>query len=359
MAVTSRAFLFIPDITGFTTFVGATEIEHSRHIITELLELIINSDQLGLVVSEIEGDAVFSYRKDPIPSIHAIIEQCKTTFIQFHNHLRRYESERICRCGACETAVNLSLKFVAHQGPVESIRIGDREKLHGMDVILAHRLLKNSIQQGDYILFTNKFEMSGLSSQSPDLDWCHVETGTDSYDVIGRVGYSFISLAPLHQEVADPDPVTVPGLGPGKFSLSESIHAPVDRIYENFTDFNKRVQWNEEIREIILRNEKINKAGAMHTCLVGSQSLDIESLGRLESGDRIIYGERLAHFRGLQDILTIYTFDRRKDETVITVDLDFSSRSLLSKIFRPVIKAMFLKQTRKGLQKLKQISEKM
>jgi hypothetical protein len=357
MAGNSQAFLFIPDITGFTSFVGATEIEHSQHIITELLELIINADQLGLVVSEIEGDAVFSYRRDSIPSVNAIVEQCEKTFIRFHNHLRRYESERICRCGACETAVNLSLKFVAHQGPVESIKIRDHEKLHGMDVILAHRLLKNSIPHGEYILLTNKLEPSGLSSQLADKSWFHLESGTDTYDGIGDVGYSFISLAPLHQDVSDPDPITIPGLGPDKLSLSETIHAPVGRIYENFTDFNKRVQWNEEIREIILRNEQINKAGALHTCLVGSQSLDIESIGRVESGDRIIYGERLGHFRGLQDILTIYTFDRRKDETVITVDLDFKPRSVLSKILRPVIKAMFLKQTRKGLKKLKQISE--
>ena len=34
-----QAIILIPDISGFTDFTGATEIDHAAHIITELLEL--------------------------------------------------------------------------------------------------------------------------------------------------------------------------------------------------------------------------------------------------------------------------------------------------------------------------------
>ena len=34
-----ESLLYIPDISGFTEFVHQTEIEHSRHIVSELLEL--------------------------------------------------------------------------------------------------------------------------------------------------------------------------------------------------------------------------------------------------------------------------------------------------------------------------------
>jgi len=54
------ALFFIPDISGYTKFINETEINHSTHIITELLEIIISSNILDLKVSEIEGDAVFS-----------------------------------------------------------------------------------------------------------------------------------------------------------------------------------------------------------------------------------------------------------------------------------------------------------
>ncbi|MEM6380660.1 MAG: DUF2652 domain-containing protein, partial [Bacteroidota bacterium] len=55
--------LFIPDISGFTRFVKTTERNHSRHIISELLELLIDENDIGLTVAEIEGDAILFYKE--------------------------------------------------------------------------------------------------------------------------------------------------------------------------------------------------------------------------------------------------------------------------------------------------------
>src|SRR6185436_3573805 len=57
------ALILIPDISGFTGFTGATEIDHAAHIITELLELIVASNETDFTLAEIEGDAVLFYRK--------------------------------------------------------------------------------------------------------------------------------------------------------------------------------------------------------------------------------------------------------------------------------------------------------
>ena len=67
-----NGLLFIPDISGFTKFVNETEIEHSRIIIEELLENIINSNKIGLYISEVEGDAILFYRFGDSPSIEEI-----------------------------------------------------------------------------------------------------------------------------------------------------------------------------------------------------------------------------------------------------------------------------------------------
>ena len=56
----NKGLLFIPDISGFTRFVNETDIDHSRLIIQELLELIINANQIKLEISEIEGDAILA-----------------------------------------------------------------------------------------------------------------------------------------------------------------------------------------------------------------------------------------------------------------------------------------------------------
>ncbi|MEO6949577.1 MAG: DUF2652 domain-containing protein, partial [Ginsengibacter sp.] len=121
-----QAFLYMPDISGFTQFVTETEIEHSTHIIQELLEIIIADNHLNMEVIEIEGDAVFFFRFGKSPSVKEIVEQSKSIFEKFHLHLLKYEHQRICQCRTCKTASNLTLKFIIHSGMVSSYHIMDR-----------------------------------------------------------------------------------------------------------------------------------------------------------------------------------------------------------------------------------------
>ena len=48
----NQTLIFIPDISGFTEFVNNTAIEHSQHIISELMEIIIDSNKLNFSISE-------------------------------------------------------------------------------------------------------------------------------------------------------------------------------------------------------------------------------------------------------------------------------------------------------------------
>lgn len=189
MTKANSTLLFIPDISGFTEFVNKTEISHSRHIISELLELIINSDKNEMSVSEIEGDAVLFF-KDEVPTVEDLIDQCQFTFKNFHSHLQRYNTERICRCGACETASKLSLKFIVHAGNIEKINIKEHHKLHGTDVILAHRLLKNSIDLTEYILITDKLNTNQKSFTNNSNDWIHIQHGKATYDNLDDINYT-------------------------------------------------------------------------------------------------------------------------------------------------------------------------
>ena len=53
LAMAERAIILIPDISGFTGFTGATEIDHAAHIITELLELIVASNETAFTLAEL------------------------------------------------------------------------------------------------------------------------------------------------------------------------------------------------------------------------------------------------------------------------------------------------------------------
>lgn len=86
--VAKPALLFVPDISGFTQFVNTTEIAHSRHIIEELLEKLLDANELGLQVSEVEGDAILFYRFGDPPPAAAFFAQVQRMFVHFHSHLR-------------------------------------------------------------------------------------------------------------------------------------------------------------------------------------------------------------------------------------------------------------------------------
>jgi hypothetical protein len=64
MAETQRGFLVLADISGFTAFVTATELEHGPPIIAELLEEVIRRISPPLQIEGIEGDAVFALGVD-------------------------------------------------------------------------------------------------------------------------------------------------------------------------------------------------------------------------------------------------------------------------------------------------------
>ena len=55
-----RGVLVLADISGFTAFVTAVELEHGPQIIGALLEAVMRRLAPPLEIQEIEGDAVFA-----------------------------------------------------------------------------------------------------------------------------------------------------------------------------------------------------------------------------------------------------------------------------------------------------------
>ena len=158
----NKGLLFIPDISGFTRFVHSPEIEHSRLIIQELLETLINTNQIGLEISEIEGDAILFYKFGEVPDLEALYNQVESMFVEFHRQLMAYDQTRFCQCKACMSAVDLSLKVITHYGEFTGYNVKNFNKLIGKDIIVAHQLLKNDIEQHEYWLITNN-----VSQQPP------------------------------------------------------------------------------------------------------------------------------------------------------------------------------------------------
>lgn len=264
------ALIFIPDISGFTRFISDTEISHSKHIIEELLEILMDANELGLQVSEIEGDAILYYRFGQAPTAAELLAQVQKMFVRFHAHLKKYHTHRICHCGACKSAHQLTLKFIAHYGPITQNQIKQYNKLFGKEVIVAHRLLKNEIGHHEYALFTSPL-VNACSNwvEVPTVAWADVEHGEEEYDS-GPIQYCYLPLAPLMDYVPDPNPedYRIMGATTPVMHSEALIHAPMEMVFDVVADLPWRAKWIVgAMPEVQNLNHNIFQEGATHRCL--------------------------------------------------------------------------------------------
>jgi len=241
----SQGLLFIPDISGFTRFVNETDIDHSRLIIQELLELLINSNQLGLTVSEVEGDAILFYRFGEAPTAEELYKQVEKMFCEFHKALIDYDQRKFCQCKACVSASGLTLKIITHYGEFTGYNVKNFSKLIGKDVIVAHQLLKNDIDQHEYWLVTRDLlhndEPAGFTSW---MKWKSSAKQTEN----GEVTFHYTQLAPLRKDIK-PKPLPPPDLSKKVkvISLAREYDTDIITLFHATGDFNYRAQWEEGV----------------------------------------------------------------------------------------------------------------
>lgn len=198
----SNATILIPDISGFTEFMTTSELAHSSHALNYLIEAIIEAVGDEYDVSEIEGDAVLLIKKGPAPSKKDILDICLKIFNAFHFRRKWMQLHTICPCGACQAIINLTLKFVVHHGPLAEIRVGSFVKQAGTEMIVAHRLLKNSIANNEYLLLTEKLLQQVVDSTDPiEMEWVN---SSEEYPSLGKIDYRFTLLNEARKNCPEP-----------------------------------------------------------------------------------------------------------------------------------------------------------
>jgi hypothetical protein len=190
---TSRVLLLIADIGGYTSYMQShrSMLGHAEAATTRLLKEVVGAAR-GFDLIEIEGDAAFLSRDanglDDAAALAAVNEAAVAMHRAFHAE-RRLVERNLCPCESCTQTSELKLKFVAHVGEVAIQTIRDRRKLVGIDVILVHRLLKNSVPVPEYVLFSEELYRSGDGAFDP------VQPVEQDLEGIGRVRAYFTGIA--------------------------------------------------------------------------------------------------------------------------------------------------------------------
>ena len=167
----SKGYLVLVDISGYTAFVRSHTMKvipvlgkrmkhtsqiHAETVITDLLETIIAAVDSRLTLNKLEGDAALFYRESTgaPDECDAVLTTLLNLFSVFNQRLQDIMFCQTCLCDCCSQMNQLKVKTLIHYGEFLVKRVAQFEEIAGQDVILIHRLLKNSVPSNEYLLLT-------------------------------------------------------------------------------------------------------------------------------------------------------------------------------------------------------------
>jgi hypothetical protein len=182
--------VILADISGYTRFMleNQTAAVHGQLCITALIETMLREVDIPLQLQEIEGDALFLYAAHPGDEAgwQDVLAQVRSKlprfFEVFFAGLVPAAEATPCGCSICRNLGELRLKVIVHVGRAVFHEIAGRPQISGPDVILAHRLLKNSLPDRQYLLLTEPaYRELGREMGAA------FEAGAESYEGFGSV----------------------------------------------------------------------------------------------------------------------------------------------------------------------------
>jgi class 3 adenylate cyclase len=210
MESTQGVILLLADISGYTRFIRQHQAaSHARMIIVRLLKALVEASKPLFELAEIEGDAVFLFTSVPEGNPEAFASRVKqkmlTLFLQFNEEVRILQQIQQCKCEACSSVGDLKLKQVLHQGEVAIEQIDRFEKLFGLDVIVVHRMLKNSVEASEYVMMTDPVYRS-----FGDFHGIEPERRIEQFEGIGAVETFVFYTSTLLEELVRTAPQRTP-----------------------------------------------------------------------------------------------------------------------------------------------------
>lgn len=274
---TRHGHLLLADISGYSTFVAQSELEHAHDILSELLEVVLKRLTAIFTLSKLEGDAVFAYApEEALTRGETLLELIESTYAAFKDQQEAIRRRTTCQCNACRNIPLLDLKVLAHYGDYVAQSIGGHHEMVGTDVNLVHRLLKNHVAEATgwrgYALFTDQ----ALSRLGLKLDG--LREMSETYD-IGDVKIFVADLKERYQAQRDLRHVVVERDG-ADLLYEFDYPAPPPVIWDWLNDPQKRLQWEFAERRMFpfFLPKGRTAAGAVNHCVHGADLVMIETV---------------------------------------------------------------------------------
>lgn len=274
---TYAGYLVIADISGYTSYLATTELEHSREVLAELLELIVARFQPALTIVRLEGDAVFAHAPDgQIPRGETLVECLESTYTAFRDHVRGIVHRTTCQCNACRAIPTLDLKFIVHYGDYMMQRVSGINELVGSEVNRLFRLAKNHVTQEKgwiaYILYTAaSLEQLGITPEG-------MHQQVERHEHLGEVAISVTDLHARFEAISAARHVVL-ALEDAHVTFTFDFAAPPPVVWEWLNDPRRRNLVDPQVTwSAVTRPGGRTGVGASNHCAHGKNGLTRETI---------------------------------------------------------------------------------
>jgi hypothetical protein len=279
MAKTEHGFLLIADITGYTQYLSESELEHAHEVLQTLLELLIDHTRPPMIISRLAGDAVISYGlQDDFVSGQTFLELIEDTYVAFRRAIERMVLNNTCRCNACANIGGLDLKFFVHHGAFTRQRLDKHDELLGADVILIHRLLKNTVVEKTgfhaYALYTQ----SAVEKLSIEDVFATMSEHIEEYDHLGAVRTWVQDMHPVWEEKHKTLKIEIPEDGV-LFRMEKVYPLQVEKMWDVLTlpDYRALLVFSER-QNILKRRGGRTGVGSEYHCFHKNGRITVQTI---------------------------------------------------------------------------------
>ena len=347
------AFFAIADISGYTSFLAGVELDHAQDIIADFMNTVVKGLRPPFRLAKFEGDAAFVYAVAEKVDGSVLQDVIETAYFKFRRRLRDVKQASTCECKACVAMSDLDFKFVVHHGQMVKQKMGGREELAGRDVILVHRLLKNTVSEKvgsrAYVLYSDAcIQTMGVDPVAQGL----VEH-REAIDIIGDVKLWLRDLDEVWKKENERTRVEVTRAD-AYMTWDFDIAASRQILWEHFTVPGLRQKWWPADAVIENSSNKRRGIGTENHCMHGKDAIVEEVLDWRPSDYLTV--STLLPIAGAPKITLTYVFhDRANGET--RIEMRVAKPKPKDKAFVDQAAAKFKENITKGFGKLRLMLE--
>jgi uncharacterized protein YndB with AHSA1/START domain len=271
--------LVIADISGYTSYLAGVELDHAQDILADLINTVVTALRPNFKLAKLEGDAAFVFAPAEKVDGSILLDTIERCYFGFRRRRRDVRQATACECNACVRIPDLNLKFVAHHGRAIRQKVAGREELLGSDVIVVHRLLKNTIVEELGVAAYAAFSQACVEAMEIDPEALGMRRHVETYEHIGEVPVWIHDLDARWNE-EDRRKRIIVGPREALATLEYDVPVPPQVVWEFVTTPGRRAAWQYGVTGInqTVPNGGRRGVGMINHCMHGTEAVIEEIL---------------------------------------------------------------------------------